>query len=154
MTGLTTNLLLQTLLLATGAQPYEQAYRTMESDGQPLLVLVGADWCPACQSMKSSTMVRLERSGKLRGVAYTIVNSDRESSLAQKIMRGGSIPQLVLYERTASGWRRSQLTGGQSESQVQAFIARAVASSQAKIATASMSSAAPEDAVVTPAAGE
>jgi thioredoxin-like negative regulator of GroEL len=136
MTGLTTNLLLQTLLLTTGAQPYEQAYKTMDVEGQPLLVLVGADWCPACQSMKSSTMARLERSGKLRGVAFTIVNSDRESSLAQRIMRGGSIPQLVLYQRTDTGWRRTQLTGGHSESQVEAFIAPAVASSLARLKTA------------------
>ena len=132
MTGLTSNLLLQTVLLATGAHPYDQAYQAMESDGKPLLVLVGADWCPACQSMKSSTMLRLQRGGKLDGVAYAVVNSDRDSSLARKIMRGGSIPQLVLYEKTVTGWRRTQLTGGQSESQVEAFIARAVAASQAR----------------------
>lgn len=132
MTGLTTSLL---LVLATGAQPYDKAYETMQTEGQPLLVLVGADWCPACQTMKSSTMARLERGGKLQGVAFTVVNSDRQSNLAQKIMRGSSIPQLVMYERTETGWHRSQLTGGQSERQVEAFIARAVSRSKAQMAS-------------------
>ncbi|MEQ8788398.1 MAG: thioredoxin family protein [Pirellulaceae bacterium] len=131
MTGLTTSLL---LVLATGAQPYDKAYETVQSDGQPLLVLVGADWCPACQTMKSSTMARLEQKGKLQGVAFTVVNSDRQSSLAQKIMRGSSIPQLVMYEKTEKGWQRTQLTGGQSEGQIEAFIARAVSRSQERIA--------------------
>jgi thioredoxin-like negative regulator of GroEL len=132
MTGLTTSLL---LVLATGAQPYDKAYETMQTEDQPLLVLVGADWCPACQTMKSSTMARLERGGKLQGVAFAVVNSDRQSRLAQKIMRGSSIPQLVMYERTESGWRRSQLTGGQSERRVEAFIAPAVSRSKARTAS-------------------
>jgi thioredoxin-like negative regulator of GroEL len=146
MTGLTSSLLLQTVLLATGAQPYEQAYKTMEDHDQPLLVLVGADWCPACQTMKSGTMRQLERSGKLAGVAYAVVNSDRESSLAQKLMRGGSIPQLVLYAKTPTGWRRSQLTGGQSERQVEAFIARSASASRGSVETASMPSTSSADA--------
>lgn len=141
MTGLTTSLVLQTLVLVTGAQPYSEAYKSsVEGEGRPLLVLVGADWCPACQTMKTSTMVRLEQSGKLRGVAYTVINSDRQSKLAQKIMRGSSIPQLVLFERTASGWRRSQLTGGQSEATIEAFISKAVASSPSRLDTASRAS--------------
>lgn len=132
MTGLTTTLLLHTLMIAPGAQPYDAAYKTMQNQGRPLLVLVGADWCPACQTMKSHTLARLERSGKLQGVAFTIVNSDRDAELAGRIMRGSSIPQLVMYEPTDAGWRRTQLTGGQSEGQVEAFIAGAVARTKAK----------------------
>jgi hypothetical protein len=42
---------------------------------------------------------------------------------------------LVMYERTESGWRRSQLTGGQSERRVEAFIAPAVSRSKARTAS-------------------
>lgn len=126
MTGLTATVALQALILATGASPYKDALKTTEDTGRPLLVLVGADWCPACHAMKNSTMPRLESTGKLRGVAYTFVNTDRDSDLAGKLMRGSSIPQLVLFEKTPAGWRRAQLVGAQSEAQVQAFIRSAV----------------------------
>ena len=45
MTGLAASILLQMALLTTGAQPYQEALDSSKTDGQPLLVLVGAgDW--------------------------------------------------------------------------------------------------------------
>ena len=54
MTGLAANLVFQTLIMATGAQPYAEAYKTSEETGKPLLVLVGADWCPGCRRVQQS----------------------------------------------------------------------------------------------------
>lgn len=132
MTGLTTAIVLQAMVLSTGAQPYATAYNLTEKNGKPLLVLVGADWCPACQEMKSATLKNMEKKGKLQGVEFTIVNTDRDERLANRLMRGSTIPQLILFERTPSGWRRTQLTGGQGEGQVASFIGRAVVEFQAR----------------------
>lgn len=133
MTALTANLVFQTLILATGAQPYPEAYKNVEQTGRPLLVLVGADWCPACQTMKQSTMAKMEKTGRLKRVEFSILNTDQESTLSRRVMQGSSIPQLVLYEKTGSGWRRTQITGAASEGEVEALISRAV-EQQARLA--------------------
>ena len=35
--------------------PYEVAYRKARDERKPLLILVGADWCPACKTLKADT---------------------------------------------------------------------------------------------------
>ncbi len=113
--------LVQLSVMATTTD-YATAREQMLETGRPMVILVGADWCPACQQMKSSVMPEVARRGRLRRVSFSIVNTDRRRSLAQKLMRGSSIPQLIMYRRTASGWRRSQLTGAQSVERVEQFI--------------------------------
>lgn len=127
MTGLAATVLLQAALLTTGAQPYDEAFKDHEQNGKPLMVLVGADWCPACVTMKTGTLARMERSGKLRKVAFSVLNTDRDSKVAKSVMRGGSIPQLIMFTRNAEGkWDRQQLTGAQSEQAVEAMVTEAV----------------------------
>lgn len=113
--------ILQASLLMS-AQPYKVAYQQMQDTGRPLVVLVGAEWCPHCVTMENSVMPQLARRGLLDKVAFSKVNTDRDGELARKLMRGGSIPQLVMYRKTADGWRRTGLIGGQSVEQVEAFI--------------------------------
>ncbi len=134
MTGLAATMLLQAALLTTGAQTYEEAFKDHEANGKPLLVLVGADWCPACQTMKNGTIARMERSGALKKVAFSMINTDREDRIARSLMRGGSIPQLILFTKTDKGWERQQLTGAQSEQTVQTLIGDAI-ERQAKAGT-------------------
>ncbi len=126
MIGLAATFVLQTALLAQGAMPYDEAFREHETNGKPLLILVGADWCPACQTMKNGTLARMERGGKLKNVAFSIVNTDRERKIATSLMRGGSIPQLVLFTKTDKGWDRQQVIGAQSEQAVEAMIGQAL----------------------------
>jgi thioredoxin-like negative regulator of GroEL len=126
MTGLAATVLLQAALLTTGAQSYEEAFKEHEESGKPLLVMVGADWCPACVSMKSGTLAKMERSGKLKGVAFSMLNLDRQERVARKMMNGGTVPQLILYTKTDKGWNKQQLVGPQSEQEVQRFIGSAV----------------------------
>ena len=133
MTGLAFSMVLQTAIMASGAQPYSQAYDALVQDGKPMLVLVGADWCPACVTMKNSTLAPMERQGQLNGVSYVQLNSDRHSRLAGQLGSGGMIPQLILYERTKDGYRRRQLTGAQSADTVQAIV-RGAAGRQAELA--------------------
>ena len=51
MTSLTLVIAMQATMLAAGAETYADAHRQTCETGQPLVVMVGADWCPACQQM-------------------------------------------------------------------------------------------------------
>lgn len=106
------------------APTYEAAYQqVMAENGRPLVVLVGADWCPACQQMKQAVLPQVKQDGGLTRVSFAMVNTDRDSVLAHQLMVGGSIPQLVMFVKTDGGWTRRQLTGTQSASLVEGFIA-------------------------------
>jgi len=114
---------------AGDAQPtYEQAYREAQTNGRPIMVLVGADWCPGCQTMKGGVLARMMRSGKLNRVNYAVVNTDQEREMAHKLMRGGSIPQLIVFSKTGKDtWSRDKITGATSEDSVAALIDKAAA---------------------------
>jgi thioredoxin-like negative regulator of GroEL len=126
MTSLTLSIVLQAAVVAATPQiaptQYAQAYHRSTQTGQPLVVLVGADWCPGCQTMKTSIVPQLRRRGLLSRVAFAHVNTDREGALARRLMSGGSIPQLLMYYRTADGWQRRQLTGAHGVAAVASFL--------------------------------
>lgn len=113
---------LQASVASAGAASYAEAYQAMNQTGRPIVILVGAEWCPGCQVMKSTTMPQVQRQGGLDGVAFAQVNTDREGALAQQLMGGGSIPQLIMYHQTPAGWSRRALVGAQSPAAVQQFI--------------------------------
>jgi thioredoxin-like negative regulator of GroEL len=116
--------LLQISVLTTGANNYDQAYRITNETGRPLVVLVGADWCQGCQTMKQSVIPQLERRGSLASVAFATVNTDQQERLAHSLMRGGSIPQLIMYVKTDEGWQRKQMVGAKSVQEVESFLGR------------------------------
>lgn len=101
---------------------YKEAYQQHLEDGRPLVVLLGADWCPACRTMKSSYLPQAAREGVLNDVAFTVVDVDAERRLANQMMRGGSIPQLVMYYRDGDQTRRVQLTGAHDVASIRRFI--------------------------------
>jgi thiol-disulfide isomerase/thioredoxin len=111
MSGLAMGLVLQAALLTSGADNYDAAVKAAQENGQPLVVLVGADWCPGCVTMKTSTMPAMARSGGLKGVQYVTVNYDQNPNLARQLMRGNAIPQLVVFSKTEKGWHRETSTG-------------------------------------------
>ena len=126
MTALALSSLMQLSVIGI-VMNYGAAREQMLTTGRPMVILVEADWCPACQQMKSSVMPDVAQRGGLDRVSFSKVNTDRDSYLAQKLMHGGSIPQLIMYRRTASGWRRSQLTGAQSVERVEQFVKQGLA---------------------------
>ncbi|MBC7854448.1 MAG: thioredoxin family protein [Pirellulaceae bacterium] len=135
MSGLALGFMMHTVLLAAGPQTYDEAYKQAQANGQPILVLVGADWCPGCRTMKSAVMPRLAQGGKLKAVNLALVNSDQNAALAAILMRGNSIPQLIVYAKTETGWHREQITGATSEAAVEQLIKRATdAQAAAKLA--------------------
>ena len=125
MTGLALSFMMQTVLLAAGSPTYDEAYKQSQANGQPILVLVGADWCPGCRTMKGAVMPRLQREGKLKTVNFAQVNTEQNAALANHLMRGNSIPQLIVYAKTETGWHREQITGATSEAAVEQLIKRA-----------------------------
>ena len=132
MAALSAGLALQLSILAAGAQPYDQAQKQSAASGQPLLVLVGTDWCPGCVTMKNKVLPRMASRGGLKTVSYANVNAEQEPELASRLMRGGAIPQLIIFSQRAGGeWHREQITGTASEAQVLALIERARAAQQA-----------------------
>ncbi|HZZ73092.1 MAG TPA: thioredoxin family protein [Pirellulales bacterium] len=125
MISLTLTSLVQLAVLATPttAQTYDEAYRNAAETGRPLVILVGAEWCPACQQMKQVVMPQLARDGELNKCAFATVNTDADSTLAGKLMSGGSIPQLMIYRKAADGsWKRQLFIGAQSPSTIAAAI--------------------------------
>ncbi len=139
MSSLLLSIVLQISSAAGAAQTYTEAYYQAEKTGQPLVILVGADWCPACQSMKQSVIPALQRQGALNQVSFACVNTDREQKLAGQLMSGGSIPQLVMFRKTAAGWQRQQLTGAQSVGSAASFLGRGIATASSPMQQLSQS---------------
>ncbi len=125
MIQMTFNILLQAAAIGAAGQDYATAYHQALESGKPLVILVGTDWCPACQQMKNGAIPELAKRGGLNKVAFAHVNAEHDSALAGKLMRGGSVPQLVMYYKTEAGWQRDQITGATSAGAIQAFIEKA-----------------------------
>jgi thioredoxin-like negative regulator of GroEL len=134
MIQLTLNMLLQVVAVGAAGHDYATAYYETRESGRPLVVLVGADWCPGCVQMKHTSLPEVEKKGGLSKVAIAYVNTDQQSQLARKLMKGGSIPQLVMFHKTETGWKRQQLTGAHSASAIQAFLDRADRASDQPVA--------------------
>jgi thioredoxin-like negative regulator of GroEL len=117
------------------AATYEAAYRQSQSEGRPLVVLVGAEWCSACRTMKGASLPEASRHGALDDVAFAMVDFDAENELAKKLLRGDTIPQLVMFYRDAAGSHRVQLTGVQDATAIARFLQQgAAAQSEARVA--------------------
>ena len=104
-------------------QDYAAAYRTAQAEGKPLMVVVGADWCPACVNLKATTLTSLAATGQLEDVSVAVVDQDSEPELAAQLKQGQTIPQIIVFSQTDQGsWKRMQLTGYQSQGPVRSMI--------------------------------
>ena len=112
------------------SESYSEARETVDETGKPLVVMVSTDWCPPCQTMKKTVMPRVRDNGTLRKVVFAMVNPDRESELAKKLIGGGPIPQLLMFRKKGDGWVKKSLVGGQSVESVEQFINDGVAEAE------------------------
>jgi hypothetical protein len=80
-------------------------------------------------------MPQLRQQGGLDKVTFACINSDTDSELASKLMRGQTIPQLIVFCRTNDGWNRQQLTGAQSVDATRQFIAQAAEKPVAQVSS-------------------
>lgn len=127
MTSLTLAAILQLSLLANTPETYADAHQATVKTGCPMVIMVGADWCPACQRMEKTVIPKVRERGLLSRVAFALVNLDRERELGQTLTGGGPIPQLIAYRRAHDGWHRTCLIGGQDIKTVEDFITGQVA---------------------------
>lgn len=122
MSSLTLVVALQVTIMASPSESYKDARAEAEKSGRPLVVMVGAEWCPACMKMEQDVLPDVKERGILSEVEFATVNYDQQRSLARELTGGGSIPQLVMFRRTSDGWMRSRLVGSQSLDGVKKFI--------------------------------
>jgi thioredoxin-like negative regulator of GroEL len=109
--------------VATGPEDaYAAAFHRSVSTGRPLVVLLGADWCPGCVKMKETILPQVADYGALDRVEFAYVDVDQAPQLAGRLARAGAIPQLIRFERTSTGWTKDVLTGAHSPKKVASFI--------------------------------
>ncbi len=122
-------------LLASDVEPdaesYAAAYRAIAESGRPMVVLVGADWCPPCQAMRRYVLPELRKRRWFGKIAFARVNSDEEAALARRLTGGGPIPQLVMFRKTGDGWTRRKLIGRHGVETVERFIEQGIALDEA-----------------------
>ena len=118
------------LMAVTGASKdsslnYEDAFAKAEKENKPLLILVGARWCASCQVMKRDTIEPMKEAGDLKDVVITVIDKDERPELAEQLMRGETLPQVVLYSKNSGNWKKLSLTGMQTRSRIHELLQRA-----------------------------
>lgn len=108
-------------------QNYAEAYQQSVSEQKPLMVVVSAPWCPACNVLKETTIRSMAQTGELDGVSLAVVNKDDEPELARQLTNGEQmIPQIIVYTPQEGTWKRRKLMGFQSKQPVRSLIRRAL----------------------------
>lgn len=109
---------------------YSAAYEASLKSQRPLVVVVGAKWCPACRRLESEVIPQIKESGLLRQIALAVVDYDAESKTAQQLTRGAAIPQVLVFRRAEDGWKSQRLVGYPSRDAVLSFVRTAIQSDQ------------------------
>ena len=104
------------------AEQFDLAYQRSVETGRPLVVLLGARWCPGCRVMQHEVMPEVEKSGGLEQVEFVHIDIDRNRRLAAKLSKANTIPQLIRYHKTPDGWKYNLLNGAYKVDEVKAFI--------------------------------
>jgi len=127
-----TLLTLLQLPMAIPTESYAEAHRQTLETGRPMVVMVGAEWCPACKAMEASVLPEMRSRGLLRRVAFALVDMDRDGEIGRTLVDGGPIPQLIVFRKTAEGWKNRRLIGNQPIEAVEQFISQNVPASEEK----------------------
>ena len=107
---------------------YAEAYKESVTEEKPLMVVVGAPWCPACNVLKESTIVPMAETGELKEVSVALLNRDDDPELVKQLTKGDKmLPQIIVFSKTSKGsWERSRLKGFQPKQPVRTLIRKAV----------------------------
>lgn len=110
-------------------QNYADAYKESLEQHKPLMVVVGAPWCPACKVLKETTIKQMAQTGELDSVSLTVINRDEEPELVNELTRGEKmLPQIIVFTNDRGRWKRDQLMGFQPKKPVRSLIKRALGS--------------------------
>ena len=105
---------------------YEAAFAKAEKEKKPLLILVGARWCASCQIMKRDTIEPMKEDGELKNVVVAYIDKDQRPELAEQLMKGETLPQVVMFSQEAGKWKRFSLTGMQSRKRMVELVGKVV----------------------------
>ena len=100
---------------------FETAYQNAKATGRPMLVVLGAEWCPGCVVLKNQTIPEAQRRGGLRNVELTHIDIDVRKDIAAKLQRGPMIPQVVRMDWNGESWKVKRFNGVPNVESVQAF---------------------------------
>jgi len=118
------------------ALSYKDAYKQAQAGDKPLLVLVTATWCPPCVQMKQTTIPELVRRKSFKDFHFAMMDYDKESELADILIGDRGLPQFIMFEKSNGQWLRRYMTGIQTASKVEHFMAQAGTFRTAKSTTA------------------
>ena len=108
-------------------QKYADAYEASVKDQKPLMVVVGAPWCPACNVLKETTIRSMAQTGELDAVSLVVVNRDEDPELAKQLTEGEAmLPQIIVFTQDEGRWKRRKLLGFQPKQPVRSLIRRAL----------------------------
>lgn len=109
-------------------QDYAEAYEVSVKEQKPLMVVVAAPWCKACNVLKASTILPLANSGELDRVSVAVINRDEEPELTEQLTEGEQLlPQIIVFTPDdAGGWKRRRLLGFQPKQPVRNLIQTAL----------------------------
>ena len=107
---------------------YATAYKEAMAKKQPLMVVVGAEWCPACNVLKDSTIQPMLTTGDLDQVSVAVVDRDAQPELANQLTKGDKmLPQIIMFTQKDSGeWERRKLMGYQPRQPVRNLVRAAI----------------------------
>ena len=75
-----------------------KAIATAQSTARPILVVVGATWCPSCRRLKAETLDHRASRAQLDGFVLLSVDVDESPALAERFGTG-LLPTLVILDR-------------------------------------------------------
>lgn len=108
-------------------QKYSDAYEQSVKQHKPLMVVVGAPWCPACNVLKETTIKSMAKTGELDGVSLAVINRDDDPELAKQLTEGEKmLPQIIVYTQDKGRWKRRRLLGFQPKQPIRTLIRRAL----------------------------
>ena len=107
---------------------YAEAYKESVAQDKPLMVVVGAPWCPACNVLKQTTIEPMAQTGELDEVSVALLDRDSNPELVKQLTKGEKmLPQIIMFSRTDGGqWKRHHLKGYQPKQPVRNMIRSAV----------------------------
>lgn len=114
--------LLLAIAVCGQTESYNSAYTTAAKENKPLVVMVGAKWCPACQQMDKYVIPIARQRGLFQKVVYAHVDVDVDREDGQKLAAGGSLPQFIVYQKRPEGWFSNKLIGYRTIEEIETFM--------------------------------
>lgn len=99
----------------TGIKSYDLALQKCLRSGKPMLIIISASWCGACQTMQADLLHPGPLSAMEQAVPYTIdFDSPRTKELRNRFYGGKGVPEVILVSpegrelKRQTGWANGE----------------------------------------------